>query len=102
MFCINRKIVELIKNPVELNKLKNDLNKVDHNFGSFYSNMLRRVQIGSKFFGDFCNEDEVNLAYSLLKCLKNLHCEDRKKLCGNIILNGGLTMTVGFYKRFVS
>jgi len=102
MFCVNKKITELMKNPVELNKIKNELSKVDHNYGSFYSNMLRRVQIGTKFFGDVNDEDEVNLAYSLLKCIKNLPCEDRKKLAGNIILNGGLTMTVGFYKRLVS
>lgn len=102
MFCVNRKITELMKNPVELNKLKSELNKVDHNHGSFYSNMLRRVQIGTKFFGEIGNEDEVNIAYDVLRCIKNLNCEDRKKLAGNIILNGGLTMTVGFFKRFVS
>jgi actin-related protein 10 len=101
MFCVNRKITELMKNPIELKKLNNELNKVDHNFGSFFSNNLRRVQIGTKFFGDINDEDQINIAYSLLKCIKNLPCEDRKKLSSNIILNGGLTMTVGFYKRFV-
>ena len=100
MFCANRKTSELLKNPVEFSKLKNEINKIDHNFGSFYSNMARRVMIGTKFFGDY-NLEEVNFAYSLLKLIKNLPCEDRKKLSSNIILNGGLTMTFGFYKRMV-
>ena len=63
--------------------------------------MAKPVQLGTRFFGDYANSDEINFAYELLKCIKNLPCEDRKKLAGNIILNGGLTMTIGFYKRLV-
>ncbi len=101
MFCVSKKISELLKNPAELSKLKSEFTKVDYLNSSFIMTMAKRVQLGTKFFGDYANCDEINFAYELLKSIKNLPCEDRKKLAGNIILNGGLTMTIGFYKRLV-
>lgn len=101
IFCVSKKISELLKNPAEFSKLKSEFTKVDYLNSSFIMTMAKRVQLGTKFFGDYANCDEINFAYELLKSIKNLPCEDRKKLAGNIILNGGLTMTIGFYKRLV-
>lgn len=101
MFCVSKKISELLKNPAELAKLRAEFTKVDYLNSSFIMTMAKRVQLGTRFFGDYVNSDEINFAYELLKSIKNLPCEDRKKLAGNIILNGGLTMTIGFYKRLV-
>lgn len=102
MFCVSRKISDLLKNPTEFSKLKSEFTKVDYLSASFIMTMAKRVQLGTKFFGDYANSDEINFAYELLKSIKSLACEDRKKLAGNIVLNGGLTMTIGFYKRLVN
>ena len=101
MFCVSKKISDLLKNPAEFSKLKSEFTKVDFLNSSFIMTMAKRIQLGTIFFGDYAISDEINFAYELLKSIKNLACEDRKKLAGNIILNGGLTMTIGFYKRLV-
>lgn len=101
MFCVSKKISDLLRNQAELSKLKGEFTKVDYLNSSFIMTMAKRVQLGIKFFGNHEINDEINLAYELLRSIKNLPCEDRKKLAGNIILNGGLTMTIGFYKRLV-
>jgi actin-related protein len=56
--------------------------------------------LGELLFGNVNNE-EINIAYSLLNVIKSLYNEDRKKLIQNIVLTGGSTMFIGFYKRFV-
>jgi actin-related protein len=62
--------------------------------------LLNRINLGEYFFGNI-NNDELNIAYSLLKVLMNLPNEDRNKLCRNIVISGGGSMAVGFYKRLV-
>jgi len=101
MFCVSRKISNLLKNPTDYSKLKSEFTKVDYLRASFIMTMSKRVQLGTRFFGDYLNCEEINFAYELLKCIKKLACEDRKKLASNIVLNGGLSMTIGFYKRLV-
>jgi actin-related protein len=61
---------------------------------------MNRVNLGDYFFGNI-DDDEMNIAYSLLKVLLKIPNEDRAKLCKNIIISGGGSMAVGFYKRLV-
>jgi actin-related protein len=61
---------------------------------------MNRINLGEYFFGNINNEEQ-NLAYSLLKVILGIPNEDRKKLCQNIVLCGGGTMVVGFVKRIV-
>lgn len=103
VFVVNKKIEELMKNPVEFSKLKNEFSRLTTASNMpFIMTMSKRVILGNKFFGDYANSDETNYAYEILKCIKSIACEDRKKLAGNILLNGGLTMCIGFYRRLVS
>ena len=45
-------------------------------------------------------EGEVNIAREILNLLLDLSAEVRLKTCQNIILSGGLSMTIGLFKRF--
>ena len=101
IICVNKKVNDLLQDPVEFAKIKNEMTKVEFNNISFNISLMKRVILGSRLFGDYGN-DEINFAFSLLKVIKSLNCEDRPKLCGNIVLSGGLTTTFGFYKRFVN
>jgi actin-related protein len=56
--------------------------------------------LGEQLFGDIDNE-ETNIAYSLLEVILNIPAEERKKLVQNIVICGGTSMVMGFYRRFV-
>jgi hypothetical protein len=102
--CVNKKISTLLEDPSEELKLKTELDhsKVDSckDLQDFYISFLTRVNLGEKLFGNI-ESDEINIAYSLLKVIKTINCEDRKKLCQNIILSGGTSMIIGFYRRLI-
>lgn len=103
--CVSKKISSLI---FELNSDENklftehDYSKVDFykDTQDFQISFLSRVKIGENFFGNVRN-DEINIAYSLLKVILSLKNEDRKKLSQNIILAGGCSMLIGFYRRLI-
>jgi actin-related protein len=56
--------------------------------------------LGEHLFGDIDNE-ELNIVYSLLEVITNIPAEERKKLVQNIVISGGTSMLMGFYRRFV-
>ncbi len=69
----------------------------------YYLNKLsffNRLRLGELLFGETRN-DEINIAFSLLKVISKIPNEDRKKLCQNIIISGGTSMIVGFFRRIV-
>jgi len=102
--CVNKKISIALEDSNDDSKLKKDqfYSRVDYckNLQDFYVSYITRVRLGEKLFGNF-NRDEINIAYSLLNVIKNINCEDRKKLSQNIILSGGTSMLMGFYRRFI-
>lgn len=100
--CLNKKMSNLIKDTIEESRIKNDFSKVDFykDVQDFQLNLLSRIKLGEKFFGDV-EEEEFNIAYSLLEVISKIPNEDRKKLCQNILICGGGSMITGFYKRLV-
>lgn len=102
--CVNKKISTLLQDPNEESKLKSEheYSKVDYckDLQDFQISFLARVKLGEKLFGN-PEDEEFNIAYSLLKVLSKINCEDRKKLSQNIVLSGGTTMLMGFYRRLI-
>jgi actin-related protein len=104
--CVNKKISSSIfeSSNFEENKLfsDQDYSKVDFykDVQDFQISFLTRVKLGEFFFGNVRN-DEINIAYSLLNVILSLNNEDRKKLSQNIILSGGCSMLIGFYRRLI-
>lgn len=102
--CVNKNLSILLKDPKEEAKIKNDSDnsKIDfyHNLPDFQISFLSRINIGEKLFGEFEN-DSTNIAYSFMQVLLRLTSEDRKKLCQNVILCGGVSMLLGVQKRFM-
>jgi actin-related protein 10 len=100
--CVNKKLSMSIKE--DENKLKGDqdFSKIDYckDVQDFQISFLTRVVLGETFFGD-ANNEEINIAYSLLKVILDLKNEDRRKLSQNIVLSGGSSMLMGFYKKLI-
>ena len=101
--CLNKPMADLLKDPNELLKIKNDsdYSKIDFykNVPDFYLTFVSRIHLGEKMFGDYQNND-VNIAYSFMQVLMRVSNEDRKKLCQNVVLCGGISMLLGVQKRF--
>jgi actin-related protein 10 len=103
---VNKKLSILLAEGNSEGGLKNetDYSKVDYckDLQDFSISFSTRVKLGEKFFEDINGGDgEINICYSLLKVILSLSNEDRRKLSGNIILSGGGSMLMGFYRRFI-
>jgi actin-related protein len=98
--CVSRAISKtLFEDPKQLSKIKNDndYSKIDFypNIQDFYISYISRISLGESFF----QSDENNLAYQLMTVLMEIPCEDRTRLCQNVILSGGMSMILGLNKR---
>ncbi len=100
---VNKKLSLLLKDPNEEESLKSDFSRIDiySDIQDFQISFLSRVLLGEKFFGDY-EEEEENIAYTLLKVVQSLPCEAKKTCMQNIVLSGGGSMILGCYKRIVT
>ncbi len=102
--CVKKELSLLLNDQNEEIKLKNenDFCRVDFckDLQDFQISFQTRVDLGENYFGDI-SQDKCNVAYSLLKVIQKIYNEDRKKLCQNVVLSGGSTMLIGFYKRLL-
>eukprot|EP00347_Sterkiella_histriomuscorum_P021410 403334071 len=86
--------VELMKNKMT------NLGKTYKDFPGFQLSMYTRYCTMEFLFGD-TNEEESNIAYSILHSVKKLNCENRGRAVQNIIISGGSSMIPGFKTRLL-
>lgn len=77
---------------------KQVLKKQFSGFPQIEVSLYTRVRVGEVFFGNF-EEEEPNVAESILKSLLKLGVENRVMACQNIVIAGGGSMIPGFKTR---
>lgn len=118
IICINKEMSDLIFNDYystnnnlsksNLSLFKTEYNKVDNykDIKEFKISLYSRIILGERLFNSdersydkLLSNNTVNIAKEILNCILKMPVEDRCYLCRNILLSGGITNTLGLYKR---